>query len=450
MTVTEEDPTGLVQRMSSAWRSGPLSVPAFRLLTIGQFTSNVGDYCYAVALPWLVLSDHGTAASLGVVLACYGIPRAALMLPGGSLADRFGSKTMMLVSDTLRCALTALLVVLAAAHVSSIAALGPVAAVLGAAAATFMPASAAMMPSLVGDTQLTSANAIFAGFVQVGTILGPLLGGVLVATSGPAPAFAVDAGSYLVSAVSLLLIGRVAVRQPVPRPADEIAADEIAAGETSGVEAGADEPAGPAAVSLWTLLRRERILQIILVVVVAANFALTGTTEVTLPALTHARYGADGYGAVLTCIAVLSIIGALGVARVGNRFPPAALIATAFMVAAVAIAAAPFLGGLPGLAAGLAVFGLAVGFDQVVSVTLIQRWAPPAMLGRVWGLLLLAGTGAFPLSTIIAGLLTRHLGPTPVFPISGAVLALAMLFGLAHREFREFGTDKQIEPATAA
>jgi len=438
MTVTEEAPTGLLQRVSSAWRSGPLSVPAFRLLTIGQFTSNVGDYCYAVALPWLVLSNHGNAASLGVVLACYGIPRAALMLPGGSLADRFGPKTMMLVSDTLRCALTALFVVLAAAHVSSIAVLGPVAAVLGAAAATFMPASAAMMPSLVEDTQLTSANAIFAGFVQVGTVLGPLLGGVLVATAGPAPAFAVDAGSYLVSAVSLLLIGRVAGRQAVPDPADE-----AAAGETIGGEAGAAQPAEPAAVSLWALLRRERILQIILVVVVAANFALTGTTEVTLPALTHARYGADGYGAVLTCIAVLSIIGALGVARVGDRFPPAALIATAFMVAAAAIAAAPFLGGLPGLAAGLAVFGLAVGFDQVVSVTLIQRWAPPAMLGRVWGLLLLASTGAFPLSTIIAGLLTRHLGPTPVFPICGAVLALAMLFGLAHREFREFGTVKQ-------
>jgi MFS family permease len=422
MTVTEEAPNGLAPRVSSAWRSGPLSLPAFRLLTIGQFSSNVGDYCYAVALPWLVLSNHGDAASLGVVLACYGIPRAALTIPGGSLADRFGSRTMILAADALRCLLTALFAVFAASHVSSIAVLGPAAAVLGAAAGTFMPASAALMPSLVDDAQLTPANAIFASAVQVGTILGPILGGVLVATSGPAPAFAADAGSYLVSALSLLLIGRVAVRRARPAPADETPADET---------------------SIWTLLRRERILQIILVVVVAANFALTGTTEVALPALAHARYGADGYGAVLACIAVLSIIGALGVARVGDRFPPAALIATAFVVAAVAIATAPFLGGLPGLAAALSVFGLAVGFDQVVSITVIQRWAPPAMLGRVWGLLLLAGAGSFPVSTFIAGLLSRHLGPTALFPISGAVLALSMLFGLAHREFRDFGTDKQ-------
>ena len=438
MTVTEEASSARAARVSSAWRTGPLSVPAFRLLTIGQFTSNVGDYCYAVALPWLVLSNHGDAASLGVVLACYGIPRAALMLPGGSLADRFGSKMMMLASDAVRCALTALFVLLAAEHVSSIAVLGPVAAVLGAAAATFMPASAAMMPSLVDDTQLTSANAVFTGFVQLGTILGPVLGGVLVATAGPAPAFAVDSGSYLVSAVCLLLMGRAARRAP-RKPTGE-----TPAGETAGAEAADAGAASPeAAVSIWMLLRRERILQIILVVVLAANFALTGTTEVTLPALAHARYGADGYGAVLACIAVLSIIGALGVARVGDRFPPAALIATAFVVAAAAIAATPFVGGLPGLAACLAVFGLAVGFDQVVSVTLIQRWAPPAMLGRVWGLLLLAGAGSFPVSTFIAGQLTRHLGPAPVFPISGAVLALSMLLGLAHREFREFGTAKQ-------
>ena len=444
MTVTEQAPGGRLRLLSSAWRSGPLSVPAFRLLTLGQFTSNVGDYCYAVALPWLVLSNHGDAASLGVVLACYGIPRAALMLPGGSLADRFGSRTMMLVSDTVRCVLTAAFAVLAAAHVSSIAILGPVAAVLGAAAATFMPASAALMPSLVDGAQLTSANGIFAGFVQVGSILGPVLGGVLVATAGPAPAFAADAWSYLVSALSLLLISGAA-RRTGPGTG-ETGADTVppeAADEATASQDGAPAVSDTAAVSLWTLLRRERILQIILVVVVAANFALTGTTEVTLPALAHARYGADGYGAVLTCIAVLSIIGALGVARVGDRFPPATLIGSAFVVAAVAIAVAPFLGGLPGLAAALAVFGLAVGFDQVVSVTVIQRWAPPDMLGRVWGLLLLAATGSFPLSTIIAGQLVRHLGPTPVFPISGAVLALAMLWGLAHREFREFGTDKR-------
>ena len=438
MTVTSQAPerrSGL-GRVAAAWRSGPLSVPGFRLLTAGQFTSTIGDYCSAVALPWLVLSGGGSAASLGIVLACYGIPRALLMVPAGSLADRFGPRRVMLGSDFARCLLTAVFAVLAAAHESSLLAVAPVAALLGAFSALFLPASMAMMPSLVESSRLTSANAVYTGFVQAGSMLGPVLGGVLVAVTGPSTAFAADAGSYLVSAVTLGFISASAT---------------VADGAAAPVADAVAEPAGAAgdsgAGSVWGLLRQSRVLQIVLVVVLSANFALVGTTEVALPALAHARFGADGYGAVLTCVAVASILGALIVGRVGDRFRPAVLIAAAFVVAAAAIAAAPFIGGLPGLTAGMAVFGLGIGFDNVVSVTLIQRWAPPDMLGRVWGLLMLASVGSFSVATFVAGLLVRHLGPTPIFPISGGLLALSMGYGLTRREFRDFGTVPEPGPA---
>jgi MFS family permease len=475
--ITEEAPSrrpGLTGRVAAGWRSGPLGVPAFRLLAVGQFTSTIGDYCYAVALPWLVLSGGGSAASLGVVLACYGIPRAALTVPGGSLADRFGPRLVMLSSDFARCALTVVLVVLAAAHESSLVAVAPVAALLGVFSALFLPASMTMMPSLIDASRLTAANALYTGFVQAGSMLGPVLGGILVAATGPATAFAIDAGSYLVSALCLVFIGSAAGAASPDAVADTAAAPAAGVGigavapetdaplpgapalaaavtetalapepVTAGTDALASSQAAAAAepASVWVLLRHSRLLQIILVVSLTANFALLGTTEVALPALAHARFGADGYGAVLTCLAVASLLGALFVGRVGDRFRPAWLICGAFLIAAVAIASAPFLGGLPGVAAGMAVFGLAIGFDNVVSVTVIQRWAPPALLGRVWGLLLLASAGSFPVSTFIAGLLTRHLGPTAVFPITGALLALSMLYGLAHREFRAFGTE---------
>jgi MFS family permease len=428
MTTTEAP--GRRRSLAAAWRSGPLGLPAFRLLTFGQFTSTIGDYCYAVALPWLVLSGGGSAASLGIVLACYGVPRALLTLAGGSLADRFGPRRVMVGSDAARCALAAVFAVLAAEHVSSLAAVAPIAAALGACSALFMPASMAIMPGLVEESRLTSANALYTTAVQIGSMLGPVLGGVLVAAAGPTPAFAVDAGSFLISAATVALISGART-----------------AGVAGAVDESADAVAGPVEAatpspSLWGLLRRSPILQIILVVSVTANFAITGTTEIALPALAHARFGADGYGAVLACFAVTSIAGALVVARLGDRYRPALVIAWSFLVAAAGIAAAPFLGGLPGVAAGMAVFGLAIGVDNVVSVTLIQRWAPPAMLGRVWGLLILASTGSFPVSTFVAGLLTRHLGPTPVFPIAGALLTVAILYGLSRREFRDFGVER--------
>jgi len=100
-------------------RSGPLAVRSFRLLCGGQFASTIGDYCYAVALPWLVLSAHGGALLLGAVLACYGVPRTVLIPVGGVLADKVGPRTLMLAADTARCVLVAGLAMLAARHVTS-------------------------------------------------------------------------------------------------------------------------------------------------------------------------------------------------------------------------------------------------------------------------------------------------------------------------------------------
>jgi MFS family permease len=417
-------------RLAASLRSGPLGVPAFRLLTAGQFTSTIGDSCYAVALPWLVLSNHGSAAQLGIVLACYGIPRAALTVPGGSLADRIGPRLVMLGSDAVRCALTAVFAVLAADHVSSLAALAPVAAVLGSCSALFLPASAALMPTLIDAERLPAANGVFTGALQLGMLAGPVIGGVLVAVTGPSVAFGVDAATFAVSAATLALMRTTGPRRDA----------------SAGVAGACATASGPAPASIWALLRRARILQIILVVSVTANFALIGTTDVALPALAHARFGADGYGVVLTCVAMGSLAGTLIVARLGRTTRPAALIGAAFLVAAVAIGLAPFLGGLPGVAGAMLIFGVAVGFDNVLAITMLQQWAPPDMLGRVMGLVMMASVIAFPVSTAVAGLLTRHLGPSAVFPIAGVLLAVAMLGGLSQREFREF--DPAVQPDT--
>jgi MFS family permease len=376
-----------------------------------------------------VLSNHGDAAQLGVVLACYGIPRAALTTVGGVLADRISPRTIMLVSDAVRCVLTAVFAVFAADHTSSLAALAPVAAVLGASSALFIPASYTIMPSLLDGERLSSANAIYQGFIQVGSLIGPVIGGVIVATAGATTAFGVDAASYLVSAGSLAFIGAVA-------------------GRRAGAEPGASAPdAAPEAKpqrSGWYLLLHARVLQVIFLVSLTSNFALIGTSEVALPTLAHGRFGADGYGAILTCLAVGSLVGTVIVAKVGrDKFRPATLIGGVFLIAAVALALVPFLGGLPGAAAAMLVFGVALGFDGVLSITLLQEWAPEGMLGRVMGVILLAGTVSFPVSTAVAGLLARHFGPSAVFPIAGALLAAAMLGGLSQREFRSFGVGQE-------
>ena len=218
-------------------RLGPLAVRSFRLLAGGQFASTIGDFCYAVALPWLVLSDHGGPILLGIVLACYGVPRTVLIPVGGVLADKVGPRTLMLAADAARCVLVAGLALLAARHIVSLAALGPIAALIGAGEGLFIPASFAIMPSLLDEERLAAGNALSTAAMQVGSLLGPALGGALVAaTRASTAAFAVDAASFGVSALTLLLIPRRPAPGSVAGSVDGEAA--VIAGDAEAARAG--------------------------------------------------------------------------------------------------------------------------------------------------------------------------------------------------------------------
>jgi predicted MFS family arabinose efflux permease len=422
--------------------SGPLGLRNFRLLAGGQFASTIGDYCYVVALPWLVLSSHGGAILLGTVLACYGVPRTVLIPVGGVLADKAGARTVMLVADTVRCVLVAALAVLAARHAASLAALGPIAACIGAGEGLFIPASVAIMPSLLEERQLAAGNAISNATMQVGSLVGPAIGGVLVAVTGASTwAFAIDAASFAVSAVTLALIPRKAAPRTVAgRAAEADRAAEAAGADTAGTNASG---------GVLALLKRSRELQVILAVVIAANLAGGGESEVALPSLAHARFGAAGYGALLACFAAGAVIGTLAAARTGGLRMPAAFASTAFLVSAAAMALIPYLGGEAGAAAMLFVSGAANGLGNVTFLTVLQKWTPQALLGRVMGVLMLCAFGTFPLSVAISGVLVRHIGPALFFPVAGALVAAAILGGLTQREFREFGARPR-EPKGAA
>ncbi len=410
-------------RMAAAFRSGPLGVRSFRLLAGGQFTSTIGDYCYAVALPWLVLSNRGGVILLGTVLACYGVPRTVLIPVGGMLADKIGSRTVMLAADAARCVLVVALAVLAARHTASLAALGPIAALIGAGEGLFIPASFAIMPSLLDGDRLAAGNAISTAAVQAGSLLGPALGGALVATTGASTwPFAIDAVSFAVSALTLLLI---------PEGSKGGQGDE--GDETAGVPAGGEAP------GVLALLRRSRALQVILVVVIAANLAGGGMDGVALPSLAHARFGAAGYGALLACFAAGSVLGTLAAARTGGLRRPMIFASLVFLIDATALALTPYLGGEAGAAAALFTAGAANGLGNVTAFTVLQKWTPPAVLGRVMGVLMLCAFGTFPLSVAVTGVLVRHIGPSLFFPIAGGLVAAAILGGLSQREFREFG-----------
>ncbi len=438
MTSETSGRPGIAVRLAAAFRAGPLAVRDFRLLSIGQLASTAGDFCYAVALPWLVLSTHGGTVLLGTVLACYGVPRTVLIPVGGILADRLSPRAVMLAADAVRCVLVAVLTVFAARGLVSLAFLGPVAALIGAGEGLFLPASAAIMPSLLPADQLQAGNGLSAAMIQIGSLAGPVLGGILVTTAGSAPAFAIDAASFAISAAALAMMrGR---REPAAGPASQQTLGTTDPGPAQPAPAQPD-PASREEISIWRLFLNARVLQAIVLIAVLANFVIAGAFEVALPALAHARFGAAGFGSLIACFGAGSLAGMLTAARLTGLRRPAAAACAGFLIGGVAISFVPFLGGLPGAAAAALVFGAAGSFGNVIIVTLLQQWAPAYLLGRVMSLVMLASIGAFPASVALSGVIVRSIGPAPFFPAAGAILALAVLLAVTIREFRNFGVE---------
>ena len=381
------------------------------------------------ASAWLVLSAHGGTVLLGTVLACYGVPRTVLIPVGGVLADRLSPRAVMLAADIVRCALVTVLAAFAARSLVSIAFLGPVAALIGAGEGLFLPASAAIMPSLLPAEQLQAGNGLSAAMIQMGSLIGPVAGGILVSTTGPTAAFAVDAASFAVSAGSLALMrGRQAPAQDAAAPASRPEAAYAPGTPDQGEE-----------TSIWRFFLGARVLQAIVLISVLANFVIAGAFEVALPALAHARFGPAGYGALIACFGVGSLGGTLTAAKLSGLRRPAMGACAGFVIGGIAVSFLPYLGGLPGAAATALVFGAAGYFGNVVVVTLLQQWAPGYLLGRVMSLVMLASIGAFPASVALSGVIVRHIGPAPFFPAAGAILVVAVLLAATIREFRDFG-----------
>ena len=178
--------------------------PQYRLLFTGQVLSILGDRVTMVVLPFAVLAVGGDVSDVAIVSAAQFLPFAILALPAGVWADRYNRKRIIITSDVTRflCQLTAgLLLVTDTAHVTHLVVL---AAVYGAADAFFAPAFTGLLPGTVSPVNLQPANALRGLSYSTGSILGPVLGGLLVALAGPGGAFLFDAATFAVSIVCLV------------------------------------------------------------------------------------------------------------------------------------------------------------------------------------------------------------------------------------------------------
>lgn len=178
----------------------------FGALWWGQLVSQVGDGLTKVALLWFVLQLTGSALDTAVVGVLQTIPPLLLSPLLGVYLDALSKKHVMVAADLVRAAVLAAIPTLSALDALTLEGLYGLVFLNAVVSTVFGPALAATVPELVSASRLMAANALIHSTTNAGVLVGPALGGVLIAMLAPPRVLYIDAVTFLVSAGCLLLI----------------------------------------------------------------------------------------------------------------------------------------------------------------------------------------------------------------------------------------------------
>ncbi|OGQ45171.1 MAG: hypothetical protein A3H42_02305, partial [Deltaproteobacteria bacterium RIFCSPLOWO2_02_FULL_46_8] len=182
---------------------------SFALLWGGQVISNLGDSLYQIALAWWVLEKTGSATAMGLVFVFSFTPMVIFLLIGGVAVDRFSRLRLMLTSDLFRATIVGIVAFLAFSKNLEVWHLYIASFVFGFVDAFFRPAYTALIPDMVSSKNLTSANSLTALSKETTNVIGPMIGAILVSFGGTSFAFALDALSFIASALCLIAIPKL-------------------------------------------------------------------------------------------------------------------------------------------------------------------------------------------------------------------------------------------------
>src|SRR5947207_4408359 len=185
----------------------PLANRDYRLLTTGAFVSLLGDGFFSVALAWQVYQISNVPTALSIVGVAWTLPLVDFLLLSGVLTDRYDRRWLMIGADLVRAAAVIGLGLLSITGAIQLWHVVVLIAFMGAGDAFFNPASTAIVPDLLAAERLPQANAL-QGTVRplMIRLIGPAIGGFVVAVLGPGSAFLVDGASFVLSATALLAI----------------------------------------------------------------------------------------------------------------------------------------------------------------------------------------------------------------------------------------------------
>jgi MFS family permease len=399
------------------------TAPGFRLLFLATLGSSLGTLLATVALVVDVKDRTNSGSWVSALMIAEFLPAVAVGLFLGPLLDRVSRRGLMIVSDLVRAGVFCTL-----PFASSAGQIVALAGIAGLATGFFRPAVYAGLPNLVEEEELARANSLIQTSENVSWAVAPVIGGALVAASGPDLAYWLNGASFLVSALLLL----------------RLSADRLQG--ALGVSRGhlRDLKDGFARV----LQTRSLLTVLVVWTIVLGAVASTQTAQVFL-AKDSFDAGDFGYGLIFGCIGLGLAVGSFGAGTWVERRSVGTVYAASILLQALGVAAAAVA---PNVWFSLPCFvlaGIGNGIAVVCNSLLVQRGAPDAIRGRVFTVIMSVNYAVYGLGFVIAGPLTDGVGPRWVFGGVGVVLAFASFVAFALSRGAERGVERAVEAEAA-
>ncbi len=374
-------------------------------LLAAEIISVTGSQMTWLALPWFVLVTTGSATKMSFVVGAELLGFGALSIPGAKLLGRIGARDTMVLCDGIRGPLMLLIPVLHWADALSFGALLAVAAAVGGLTAPYYTSQRVIVPELLGEDEaiVSKANALFQGATRATMLLGPVLGGLLIAVMSAPAVLVVDAATYVVAFVLVAVF--------LPRRARAAAPEE-----PTGIRAG------------LRFLAREKVLRVWTPIFALGDTAWTAFF-VSVPVLVVTRFDADPKiaGWLIASFGIGAVIGNVVAYKVVlPRMDGMTTIAAFAMGQALPLWLLSF--GFPWWVYGgaLVVSGVANGLVNPSLHTLMTLRIPPALRPTVMTAMMMVFVFVQPLGVFGAGPVLDEFGPRPVLVAFAAVQTVAM------------------------
>jgi len=394
-----------------------LSVINYRRFFAGQVVSLSGNWMQTVAEIWLILSLTGSGLAVGVTTALQFLPILLLGAWGGSLADRFQKRRLLMLTQGLMMVPPLILATVTFSGTVTPWMIFALVFMRGTLNAIDNPARQAFVMEMVGPTRIVNAVSLNSVIVHSARVIGPALAGIMIATIGTGPCFALNAASFLVMIWALYGMNPAHLTAP-PRVSKD----------RGGVREAVQYVRRTPELSVPLLLMA-------LVGTLGLNF------QVILPLLARLSFegGASSYAVLVSAMGIGSVVGALVIgARGETGLGIIGFSAFSFGVFAMVAAAMPNLATEAVILAALG--ASAVTFGAAVNSTL-QLAVSPEMRGRVMALYTVVFLGSTPIGGPLVGWISEAYDPRialALASVSGLVAAAATL-RISRNRRAEFG-----------